>query len=132
MDTPSFAATNDVRSLAELTSQPSFFGRVSEVVQRVPGATDEAEALALLKEAADLIGANSAAFGSFIRDDPSHESYRFLLACDPVWCLEYGRRAWYAHDPWLNYALHHSEPVRANEIPIDTREQRSIVDLAAE
>src|SRR5512132_920501 len=109
MATPYSAATSELRSLAGLTSHPEYFGRVSEVVQRLPSAADEAEALALLQDAANCIGADSAAFGSFIRDDPSHESYRFLLACDPVWCLEYGRRAWYAHAPWLNYALQHSE-----------------------
>jgi DNA-binding CsgD family transcriptional regulator len=76
------------------------------------------------------MGADCAAFGSFIRDDPSHESYRFLLACDPVWCLEYMQRAWYSDDPWLNYALDHSEPARASEIPIQTAQQRAIVDLA--
>ena len=132
MATPCSAETSELRSLAALTSRPDYFGRVSEIVQRLPGAADEAEALVLLKESADCIGADSAAFGSFIRDDPSHESYRFLLACDPVWCLEYGRRVWYAHDPWLNYALMHSEPVRASEIPVTTNEEREIVKLAEE
>jgi DNA-binding CsgD family transcriptional regulator len=105
---------------------------VSEITQRVPQAADEAEALELLKEAACRMGADSAAFGSFVRDDPSHESYRFLLACDPVWCLEYSRRVWYAHDPWLNYALRNSEPTPASFIPAHTKEERSIVALAQE
>lgn len=132
MATPCSAVMSDLPSLADLTSRSDYFGRVGEIVQRLPEAADEAEALALLKAAADCIGADSAAFGSFIRDDPSHESYRFLLACDPVWCLEYGRRAWYAHDPWLNYALLHSEPVRASDIPVETSEEREIVKLAEE
>jgi DNA-binding CsgD family transcriptional regulator len=132
MAIPYSVGTSDRPTLADLTSGPDYFGRVSAIVQRFPNAADEAEALALLKECADCIGADSAAFGSFIRDDPSHESYRFLLACDPVWCLEYGRRAWYAHDPWLNYALLHSEPVRASDIPVETTEAREIVKLAEE
>ena len=132
MALPSSATTSERCSLAELTSSPDYFRRVSEIVQRLPDAANEADALALLKESADCMGADSAAFGSFIRDDPSHESYRFLLACDPVWCLEYGRRAWYSHDPWLNYALQHSEPVRASEIPVETNEGRAIVQLAEE
>jgi len=119
-------------SLHDLTAQPDYAARVSEIVQKVASAADAAEALALLKQAAQLMGADSAAFGSFIRDDPSHESYRFLLACDPVWCLEYGRRAWFADDPWLIYALEHSEPARASEVAIETPEQQSIVDLARE
>lgn len=117
-------------SLAALTSRPDYFGHVGKVIQRIPGAIDQADAVALLKEASDALGAASAAFASFIRDDPSRESYRFLLACDPVWCGEYERRAWYANDPWLNYALNHSEPVCASEIPVVTQEQRSVVELA--
>ena len=132
METPCSTTAHESASLADLTSRPGYFERVSETVHRIAQAADPAQALALLREAAELMGADSAAFGSFIRDDPSHESYRFLLACDPVWCLEYGKRAWYADDPWLRYALRHSEPARASEIAIETAEQRSIVDLARE
>jgi Autoinducer binding domain/Sigma-70, region 4 len=132
MDKPCSTAAVDPPSLADLASRPDYFTRVSEIVRRVPGATDAAEALALLRDAAERLGADCAAFGSFVRDDPSHESYRFLLACDPVWCLEYGRRAWYADDPWLRYALRHTEPVRASEIAVRTPAEQTIVDLAEE
>src|SRR5215831_8125630 len=123
---------NDRPSLRDLVAHPEYVSRVSEITQRVPQAADEVEALELLKEAACRMGADSAAFGSFVRDDPSHESYRFLLACDPVWCLEYSSRVWYAHDPWLNYALRNSEPTPASFIPAHTKEERSIVALAEE
>lgn len=118
------------QSLADITGRPDYFTRVSNVVQRVPDAIDEAEAVALLQEAADRMGADAAAFVSFVRDDPSHESYRFLLACDPAWCLEYECRAWYAQDPWLNYALNHAEPALGTEIPIASRQQRATAELA--
>ena len=119
-------------SLADITRQPDYFARVNEVVQRVPDALDEAEAVTLLHDATHRMGAEVSAFGSFVRDDLSHESYRFLLACDPVWCFEYERRAWYANDPWLSYALTHTEPVRASEIPIASKQQSAAVDLAIE
>lgn len=128
----SSAGTTEPESLAELTARPEYFGRVAQVIQRVSSALDEAEALSLLQEGAVAMGADVAAFGSFIRDDPSHESYRFLLACDPVWCQEYLRRSWYSHDPWLNYALRHTEPVCASEIPVVTKEEHAIVSLASE
>ncbi|RYF58749.1 MAG: hypothetical protein EOO27_11535 [Comamonadaceae bacterium] len=121
----------DVASLADITSQPDYFARVGEVTRRVSDAVDEAEALALLQDSTQRMGADASAFVSFIRDDPSHESYRFLLACDPVWCLEYERRAWYADDPWLNYALNHSEPTQGSKIPAASRQQQSVLDLAA-
>lgn len=130
MAAPFSSPKSEGYSLAELTANPDYFRRVSELVQRLPKAANEADALALLKDCADCMGADSAAFGSFIQDDPSHDSYRFLLACDPVWCLEYGRLASYTHDPWLNYALRHSEPVRASEIPVETDEGRAIIKLA--
>jgi DNA-binding CsgD family transcriptional regulator len=118
--------------LAERASQPDYARRVGETVSRIPAAADEVEALRLLEEAAHHLGADVAAFGSFVRDDGSHESYRFLLACDPVWCHEYERHGWYSNDPWLAYALQHSEPVRSHEIPVATAQQRRVVGLAAE
>ena len=130
MAVPSCDTTSDASSLLSLTSRQDYHGRVSAVVQRFASAETEAEAVGLLKDSAECIGAESAAFGSFIRDDSSHESYRFLLACDPVWCLEHGRHAWYADDPWLNYAQQHSEPVLASAIRCHTNEERVIVKLA--
>jgi DNA-binding CsgD family transcriptional regulator len=121
---------NSHPALRELTAQADFAARFSETVQKVSSATDAAEAVILLKQAASLLGADTAAFGSFIRDDPSHASYRILLACDPVWCLEYGRRAWHLDDPWLNYALEHSEPIRARELAAQSAAQRSLIELA--
>lgn len=119
-------------SLAEVTSRPDYLTRIGEVTRRIPAAADEAEALSLLYEVTERMGADASAFVSFIRDDLSHESYRFLLACDPKWCLEYERRAWYANDPWLNYALTHTEPARGSEIPIASKQQRAAAELAVE
>jgi DNA-binding CsgD family transcriptional regulator len=102
------------------------------VTRCVASAADEAEALSLLHEATERMGADAGAFVSFIRDDLSHESYRFLLACDPRWCQEYERTAWYASDPWLTYALTHTEPAVGSAIPIASRQQQAAVDLAAQ
>ena len=76
------------------------------------------------------MGADAAAFVSFVRDDDAHDTFRFLLACDPVWCAEYERRAWYALDPWLAYARAHTEPVRSADVPAEAGVQREIVELA--
>jgi hypothetical protein len=103
---------------------------VNQIVQQIPEARDQAEAVELLEEATLRMGAEVSAFVSFIRDDDSYESYRFLLACDPLWCFEYEECAWYANDPWLAYALTHSEPIRGAEIPVSTEAQRAVVRLA--
>ena len=117
-------------SLLDLTSAPDYFGRVSEVVAVISNARDRTRAVELLEEATLRMGAEVAVFASFIRDADSCASYRLLLACDPQWCIEYEQLAWYADDPWLDYARHHTEPIRGSEMVITTDAQRSIVDLA--
>jgi DNA-binding CsgD family transcriptional regulator len=132
METPCSAAAAEARTLQALTSRADYAGRISEVVQKIPSAEDEAEAVSLLAEATARLGMDAGAFVSFIRGDGSFDSFRFLLACDPVWCLEYRRRAWFAHDPWLEYALHNSEPAPASEIPLGGKHQHEVAKLAAE
>lgn len=118
------------QTLSDITSEPGYAGSVSELIQSVAAAGDEADAVILLSHAAQRMGAESSAFVSFVRDDGSHESFRFLLACDPVWCHEYQQRAWYAHDPWLQYALTHSEPALVSSIPHGSPKQRELAELA--
>lgn len=129
METLSFAGAEHTR-LADITRQYDYAGRVSAVVQDIAAAQDEAEAVRLLAVAARRLGADAAAFVSFVRDDGSHESYRFLLACDPVWCHEYQRKASYAHDPWLQYALTHSEPALTSRISVSSARQEELAALA--
>ena len=117
-------------SLLNFTSAPDYFARVSEVVALISTARDRTSAVELLEEATLRMGAEVAVFASFIRDADSCASYRLLLACDPQWCIEYEQLAWYADDPWLAYARHHTEPIRGSEMVIATDAQWSIVDLA--
>jgi GAF domain-containing protein len=85
----------------------------------------------LLREATGLVGADVAAFMSFINDGQC-ESFRYLLACDPQWLVDYEQRAWYADDPWIAYAKQHSRPIRASEIAPSGPVQAEIVRLAEE
>ena len=103
--------------------------RCANLASCLPEAADGAVA-ALLGDAARLLGADAAAFASFMRDDETYESYRFILACDPAWCLEYENGACYMHDPWLEYARHHSEPTLAADIVARTQRERDVVALA--
>ncbi len=116
--------------LAEVVAADSFAARIVAITARLATATDEAEAVGVLHQAAATMGADAAAFVSFVRDDDAHDTFRFLLACDPVWCAEYERRAWYALDPWLAYARAHTEPARGADVPAETGTQREIVELA--
>jgi DNA-binding CsgD family transcriptional regulator len=68
--------------------------------------------------ALELIGADAGVFLSVIRDDAARTSYRSLMACDPVWAIEYARLGSHEHDPWLRYALHNEDPVRHTELKV--------------
>ena len=117
------------RPLRDVTAAPDYFARVSEVVLGMESAPDAATLLELFHEAVLRIGADVAAFLSFIHDDDC-ESFRFLLACDPQWCVDYEQRAWYADDPWLAYARRHAEPIRGGEIVVGDESQAAVVQLA--
>ena len=130
MQTPSSPEARTQPPLAEQAASPHYFANAMAAIGRLSLANDESQAVKVLSDAATLMGADAAAFVSFVRDDGSHESFRFLLACDPVWCLEYEQRVWYATDPWLAYALTHSEPARGYEIAPGSAQQRAVVELA--
>ena len=91
---------------------------------------DPSQACMVLGECASMLGVESAAFATFLEEDPWHQSYRFLLACHPAWCAEYQRLGWFVDDPWLIYARTNTVPARSSEIPARNERQQSIVDLA--
>jgi len=121
---------NEPRTLTAITKDGEFFQRIADLAMRVTSELDSGEVSAVLAEACDLCGADAAAFASFVKDDEAYESYRFILACDPTWCLEYESNACYMHDPWLEYTRHHSEATLATRIPARTAQQVEVVALA--
>lgn len=108
----------------------NFFRRLADLALQVTNNRDAGEVSALLAEAAQLCGADAAAFASFVKDDEAYESYRFILACDPRWCLEYEQSAYYMDDPWLEYSRLHSEATLAQQIPARSNNQFEVVALA--
>lgn len=112
---------------------PGFYGqKVSDLIASIAEQSDEGQVLLILGEAVRAMGGESAVFCSFVREDESTESYRFLVACDPVWCSVYQLQNWFAHDPALVYAASRSEPIRLSDIRITTKGQREMLDSAAE
>ena len=104
----------------------SFINRVAEISKT----EDPAEACVLLGECAKMLGATSAAYATFLEEDPWRQTYRFVLACHPAWCAEYQKQSWFSDDPWLIYARTNSVAARSSEIPVRTGSQQAIVDLA--
>lgn len=121
---------NAPRTLRQAVGNPDLLPRFASIASRIPAATDGAEVGALLAEAVGLLGADVGAFASFMRDDEHDASYRFILACDAAWCLEYENSAYFLHDPWISYVRHHSEPVLASRIVARTERERSVVAMA--
>ena len=107
-----------------------FFKRIADLAMRVTREMSSGEVTSILAEVSALCGADAAAFASFVKDDEAYESYRFILACDPTWCLEYESRACYMNDPWLEYTRHHSEAALAAQIPSRTGQEIQVVALA--
>lgn len=118
------------RTLEAVSNAPDYFAAVGRALERIGTCRSEAELLRLLHEATTHLGADSSFFMSFVREGTSFESYRFLLACDPLWCLEYERAACYVDDPWRAYAAGHSEPTRGSEIACASDRQQAVVRLA--
>lgn len=127
---PSRWAWTRAKTLAEVTSEPDYGNAVMKIVKRIARAEDSAQAVKLLSTASHSLGADVAAFVSFIPDGDPYTSYRFLLACDPGWCFEYQQRFWFASDPWLEYAKNHPEPICASGIAAQNDAERDRFELA--
>lgn len=96
----------------------------------ISSTSDPAQACVVLGDCARILGVQSAAYATFLEEDPWRQSYRFILACHPAWCAEYQRLAWFADDPWLIYARTNAVPARSRDISVRPGNQQAIVDLA--
>jgi DNA-binding CsgD family transcriptional regulator len=117
-------------ALANRTKAADYLAGVNDVIQKLNGAREVAEAVELLREVTNRMGADVSVFGSFMPEDESGASYRFLLNCDPAWCSEYEAQASYSEDPWFDHALNHSEPIRGSELEPRSGAQRRVIEVA--
>jgi len=124
------SATPESPSLERHTLSGGFFERCAATALRLRKADDHAEAALLLEQAAALLGADCAAFASFMAQDRDGESYRFVLACDPTWCMEYESLSLYCDDPWLHYVRENVEPQVSNRIEAHGSRAKLAVELA--
>lgn len=118
-------------ALLNHVAESHYLDRVVSIAVQVSAASDQQTVHALFREGVAALGASSAVFVSFVRDDRNLAACRFMLACDPAWGRVYVQDGHFAHDPWLAYAAHHSEPVVASALkPLDDQ-HRQVMDLAA-
>lgn len=116
--------------LADIVAATDYAARIANVAERIADAQDQAMALALLREGVHALGAESAVFVSFIRDNADLSACRFMLVCEPDWCRRYLEAGCFACDPWLGYAAHHSEPIAASSLPVLDAEGQRVIALA--
>lgn len=117
-------------SLAEAAVAPGYLDDIKAVVVRMHAATDLPELVRLLNEGTERLGAEHAYFATYVRDDKGFGPCRTLLACDPLWALEYERGGHFAADPWLEYAAAHSALAHCRDINVITDEGHATVNLA--
>jgi len=108
----------------------NYTDHVAAIAERIGEARDQATVHRLLVEGVRALGAEHAVFVSFIRDNADLSACRFMLVCEPGWCQRYLEVGCFAHDPWLAYAAHHSEPIPASSLPVLDAEGQRVIALA--
>jgi len=109
-----------------------YAARITDIALRMARATEQSTVHALLREGATALGAECAVFISFVRDSADVSACRFMLACEPEWCRRYLASGLLAHDLWLAYAAHHSEPILASKLNATAPLQQQAIDLATQ
>ena len=101
-----------------VTPQPSdqeLAAQLLQIARAMHGCTSPAQAMKLLRQGRDCLGADAAIYVNYIRDDATLSSYQCLLACDPCWGVRYGDNC-AATDTWLQYAMYNTRPIVAGEL----------------
>ena len=118
--------------LATVVMAGDYVARVNAVIERIGAAQDQPTVLNLLIASSSALGAENAAFVTFVRESADISTCRFMLACEPGWCQRYLDANCLAHDPWLAYAAHHGEPIVASALRAVDLEARRVIDLASQ
>jgi hypothetical protein len=122
-------APSPVKSLLDRVADAGYPARVVTIATRISGAKDQQTVHALFQEGVAALGATSAVFVSFVRDEGDLAACRFMLACDPAWARLYVEQGHFVHDPWMAYAAHHSEPIVASALNVLDGDHQRVIDL---
>ncbi len=123
-------ANPEAPALVQIVATTDYTERIAAVAERIAEARDQATVHALLTDGVHALGAEHAVFVSFIRNNADLSACRFMLVCEPGWCQRYLEAGCFAHDPWLAYAAHHSEPIPASAVPVLDAEGQRVIALA--
>src|SRR5258708_20105619 len=95
------------------------FGFANESISWISGYENEAAVDDASRQIVRYFGLEAFVFGALFRSG-EREHYRYLVGCKPEWCFLYNQNKWYAIDPFIEYALHHTSPVLALNFPLTT------------
>jgi DNA-binding CsgD family transcriptional regulator len=118
------------RSLGEVCAAPEYFSGITSLVEQLAAQSSAPELVATLRDATRRLGADASYFASFVREDKDFDSFRFLVACDPVWSLQYEGTDCFVADPWLRYARSHTEATLSASVKVANEREQRTVDLA--
>jgi DNA-binding CsgD family transcriptional regulator len=107
------------------------FEFANESISWISGYENEAAVDDASRQIVRYFGLEAFVFGALFRNG-EHEHYRYLVGCKPEWCFLYNQNKWYAVDPFIEYALHHTSPVLASEVPLTSAGQQRMMAAAAE
>ncbi len=108
-----------------------FPSRVTDIATDIIAASDQPTVHASFRDAVGALGASSAMFVSFVRNDHHLAACRFMLACDAAWARSYVCDGHFECDPWLAYAAQHSEPKVASTLKLVDADHLRVQALAA-
>src|SRR5215831_5761421 len=107
------------------------FEFANESISWLRGYENEAAVDDAARQIVRYFGLEAFVFGALFRSG-EREHYRYLVGCRPEWCFLYNQNKWYAIDPFIEYALHHTSPVLASDIALTSPGQERMMAAAAE
>src|SRR5258708_15623199 len=107
------------------------FEFANESISWISGYENEAAVDDASRQIVRYFGLEAFVFGALFRNG-EREHYRYLVGCKPEWCFLYNQNKWYAIDPFIEYALHHTSPVLALDVPLASAGQQRMMAAAAE
>jgi len=123
-------APNPDPQTADLPDPEHCLDCARDFLGRIQATNDLRRSLEFLWQATHCLGAEVALLATYLHGVESGDSFRMMLACDPQWSTEYERLGSYVCDPWLSYAMRHSEPIRSFELPMPTHAERALTASA--
>lgn len=107
---------------------------VMDTIAELSVCTTEAEAVVLVKEVVEMLGANWFVYTTLLPTvfGEEIESYRYFIGCSPELCKQYNQRMWAMNDPFFEYARSNTAPILGSKIKLQTSGQVEMMRATAE